>query len=108
MGVRQQNTTQGLTGVALGGCGDFFWRAVGYDFSAFFTALRPEVYDPVGGFDDVQVVLDDEDGMAGGDEPLEDAEEDSHVVEMQAGGRLIKYEQGRFACRRRNFGNACP
>ena len=39
--------------------------------AAVFSCFGAEVEDPVGGFDDFEVVLDDEQGMAGIDEFLE-------------------------------------
>ncbi len=44
----------------------------------------PEVDDPVGRLDDVEVVLDDEDGVAAVDEPMEDLEQLLDVGEVEA------------------------
>ena len=52
--------------------GDLFGRALGDELAAVFAGFGAEVEDPVGGFDDVEVVLDDEQGVAGIDEFLED------------------------------------
>ena len=49
-----------------------FGRALGDELAAVFAGFGAEVEDPVGGFDDVEVVLDDEQGVAGIDELLED------------------------------------
>ena len=54
------------------------------------AALGPEVDDPVGGLDDVEVVLDDDDRVAGVDEPVEHLEELLDVGEVEAGRRLVE------------------
>src|SRR4051812_16456400 len=61
------------------------------DAPAAIAALRPEVDDPVGGLDDIQVVLDHHHGVAGVAQALQHAEQHLDVVEMQAGGRLVQY-----------------
>jgi hypothetical protein len=59
-----------------------FGRALGDDAAAALAPFRAEVNDPIGLFDDVEVMLDDEDGVAEGDEALEDVEEFADVVEV--------------------------
>ena len=54
--------------------GDVFRRAFRDQEPAVLAALRSEVDDPVGGGDDVEVVLDDDDGVACRDEPSNDGE----------------------------------
>ena len=44
--------------------GDLLRRALGDDTPAAVAAFRPQVDDPVGGLDDIQVVFDDDDGVA--------------------------------------------
>jgi len=51
--------------------GDVFGRALGDELAAVFAGFGAEIEDPVGGFDDFKVVLDDEKGVAGIDEFLE-------------------------------------
>src|SRR6185437_2553328 len=53
-------------------------------------AFRAHVDDPVGGFDDVEVVLDDEQRAAAVDELVEGGEELGYVVEVKAGGGLVE------------------
>ena len=48
---------------------------LGDDGVAVVAALRSQVDDPVGGGDDVEVVLDDDHRVARRDEPVEDAEQ---------------------------------
>ena len=53
--------------------GDVLGRALGDELAAVLAGLGTEVEDPVGGFDDVEVVLDDEQRVAGIDEAAENA-----------------------------------
>ena len=43
---------------------------------------------------DVEVVLDHEHGVARVDQPLQHAEQPAHVLEVQAGGRLVEDVDG--------------
>src|SRR5690349_21999274 len=81
---------QSLSGPGFFGAGDEFGRTLGDDAAAAFAAFRAEINDPVGLFNDVEVMLDDEYGVAKVNEPLQNVEKLSHVVEMQAGGGLVE------------------
>ena len=70
--------------------GDLFGGAHGDDLAASAAAFGAHVDDPVGGFDDVEVVLDDEEGAAAFDEFAEGGEEFGNVVEVEAGGGLVE------------------
>jgi hypothetical protein len=52
-----------------GRAGDLLRRARRHERAALVAALRPHVDDPVGGLDDVEVVLNHHDAVAGIDEP---------------------------------------
>ena len=54
------------------------------------AGLGAEVHDPIGVLDDLKIVLDHEQAFTGLDEALEDAQQLRHVVEVQAGGRLVE------------------
>ncbi len=60
------------------------------DPAAIMTCGRPHINDPVGVRHDRLVVLDDDDRLAGVDEPVEQAEQLLDVGEVQAGGRLVE------------------
>src|SRR5438552_10048837 len=75
--------------------GDIFGRAVRDDVTAFVTGLGPEINDPIGAFDNVEVVLDDEHRMTGIDETLKSFQQNADVVKVQAGGRFVEKKQGR-------------
>ena len=78
------------------GSGDFrhvLWRPAATNLSAFLAGVRAEVDDPVGAFDDLEIVLDDDDRVACIDQALEQPEQQRDVVEMQPGGRFVEDEQ---------------
>ena len=54
------------------------------------AAFGPHVDQPVGGLDDVQVVLDYHDGVAGVAQLLQHLEQQIDVGKVQAGGRLVQ------------------
>ena len=71
--------------------GDLLGRAGGDDAPAAVAAFGAEVDDPVGGLDDVQVVLDDDDRVARISQAMQHVEQQLDVVEVQARRRLIQY-----------------
>ena len=58
--------------------------------AALLPALRTHVDEPVGGLDDVEVVLDHDDAVALVDEPVQHLEQPLDVREVQARRRLVK------------------
>ncbi len=87
--------------------GDLFGGAGGDDLAAAAAALGAHVDDPVGGFDDVEIVLDDEEGAAAFDEFAEGGEELGDVVEVEAGGGLVEDVEGSAAGLGGGFVGAC-
>src|SRR5437867_2061091 len=79
-----------LAGVRPGRLRDRLGRALGDDLTAFLTALGPEVDHVIRGLDHVQMVLDDQDGVAGVDQAVEHAQELLDVVEMEPRRRLVQ------------------
>ena len=79
-----------MAGVGARVGGDLFGSAGGYDLATAVAAFGAHVDDPVGGFDDVEVVLDDEEGAAALDELTESGEEFGYVVEVEASGGLVE------------------
>src|SRR6059036_2928262 len=61
-----------------------------YLAAAVVAALGPEIDDPVGGLDDVHVVLDDHHGIALIHQPVQHLEQPPDVGEVQARGRLVQ------------------
>ena len=80
--VGVQNTSQRLPGIRLFGASNEFRRALRDYTSTTFAAFRAQIYNPVGLFDDVEVMLDDQHGVAETHEPLQYRQEFSHVVKM--------------------------
>ena len=70
-------------------CYKLFRPAFGDDLSARSTTFWAEVDDPVGGFDDIEIMFNDDQRVAGIHEFVEDGEQFLDVFEMQAGRRLI-------------------
>ena len=53
-----------LAGEGVGDGGYFLGGAYGDDVSTLIAGLRPEIYEVICGLDEVQVVLDEDDGVA--------------------------------------------
>ena len=85
--------TQGLAGMRAGVRHYLRGRAGNDDFAAGIATFRTEIDDPVGGADDVEVVLDHYQRVIRGEQLAERAQELCHVVEVQAGGGLVEQEQ---------------
>ena len=64
--------------------------ALEHDRAAVVAGAGTEVDDPVGVGHHRLVVLDDDDRLAGVDEPVEQAEQLLDVGEVEAGGRLVE------------------
>ena len=60
------------------------------DTSSAFAAFWPQIDDPVGGLDDIEVVLDDDHGVALVAQAVQYFQELRDVMEVQAGGRLVQ------------------
>ena len=69
---------------------DLLRRAGGHDLPAAGAPFGPEVDDPVGRLDDVEIVLDHQHRVAGIDEVVQHLEQQLDVGEVQAGGRLVE------------------
>jgi hypothetical protein len=67
-----------------------FRRAHAHHGAAAGAALGPHVDEPVGGLDDVQVVLDDDDGVARVAQLVQHLEQQVDVGEVQAGGGFVE------------------
>ena len=61
------------------------------NLSALLTGAGTDVDDPVGAADDIELVLDDEEGVTGALEIIERVEQRLGVGGMQAGGRLVEH-----------------
>ena len=61
-----------------------------HDSTSPFSAFGPQVDDPVGGLDNLKVVLDDQHGVAGLDKSVQNLEQQLDVGEMEPGRRLVE------------------
>ncbi len=59
-----QKGAEDVAGVGAAGASDFFGGAGGDDAAAVFAAFWTKIDDVVGGFDYVEIVFDDQDGVA--------------------------------------------
>src|SRR5947209_20628561 len=74
----------GTGGDEVGGC------ALEDDPAAVVAGAGTEVDDPIGVRHDREVVLDDDDRLAGVHKPIEQAQQLFDIGQVQAGGRLVK------------------
>ena len=70
--------------------GDVFRRADGDDAAAAGPALGAQIDHPVRRLDHIQIVLDDEHGIAGLDESVQHVEQLADVFKVQPGRRLVQ------------------
>src|SRR5258708_21976441 len=73
---------------------DLLGRPFGDDLAAGRAAGGTEVDDVVSGLHDVEVVLDDDNGVARIDEAMQDLEELLDVREVETRGRLVEDVEG--------------
>ena len=79
------------------GPGDAAWiardvlrRALGHDAAPVGAAARAHVDEVVRRGEQVEVVVDDDDGGPGPEQPVEDPDEGANVKRVQPGGRLVE------------------
>ena len=70
--------------------GQLLWRAGGDDASSATAAGGSHVKQIIYGFEHVQVVLDDDDGVAGVHQALQHGQQHFDVFKVQAGGGLVQ------------------
>ena len=70
--------------------GDLLRWAFSNDTAASGTAFGPEIDDPVGGFDHIQVMFDDDNSVAAVHKPLQNGQEHADILEVQACGGFIQ------------------
>ena len=90
---RRQQGRQGSAGVGIRTGGQLLRRAARHNPPAAVAALGPQVDDPVGRLDHVQVVFDDQHRVAGVDKVVQDLEQQLDIGKMQARRRLVQQVQ---------------
>src|SRR5436309_12256503 len=86
----RQNGYQILSGITLGLARHVFRGSLRDNAPARLAAFRAEINDPVRGFDDIEVVLDDEQRVARGAEFEQHFQQLGYVREMQSRRRLAE------------------
>ena len=77
-------------GIRLLALGYLFRRPLHDDLAAAVAALGAKIDDPVGAFDHVEIVFDDEQRRAVVEQPVEGREQLLDVLEVESGGRFIE------------------
>src|SRR6185437_2267433 len=85
---------QRLSGQALIHLRNLLRSSLGDEAAAAGAAFGPEINDPVGGFDDIEIVLDDEHGVAQIHQRLQDPKQVLDIFKVQAGCRLVEQIEG--------------
>src|SRR5277367_2475117 len=88
--VYGQDAGQGLARIGFFRAGYEFRWALRHDAASAFAAFGTEIDDPVGLFDHVEVVLDDQHGVAKGNQTLEHVQEFADIVEVQSGRWFVE------------------
>src|SRR6266436_1343964 len=76
--------------VGIGRSRNLFRSSLGYNLAAAIAPFGSHVDHPICATYDIEVVLDDQDTSAVLDQPLEGGQQFGNVVEVQAGGWLVK------------------
>ena len=72
------------------GGGNQLGASLNHDPAAGIARVGAHLDDPVGSLDDIEVVLDHEDGMTRVDQTIEDHNQLADVINVKTGGRLIE------------------
>ena len=90
--------------MTLGDGRNFFWGAGGDDVSAVnVAALGAEIDDVVGGFHDLEIMLDNDDSITLIYQRVKYLKQAPHVFEVQPGGRLVQDIKRLAGCATRQF-----
>src|SRR5579883_1812018 len=89
-GFLAEHALQEMAGVGLFVFGYHFGRTYRDHVAAGIAALRPQINQPVGAFDDFQIVFDHDDGVARVYESLQDLQQAIHIGEVQARCWLVQ------------------
>src|SRR5882724_6846517 len=92
LSIRQQLAEE-FASVGLLVFRDLFGRALGYDAATAVAAFGTQINHPISLGDEVEIMFDDDDGMAGIYESLQDFHEPFYVRHVQANGRFLQEEQ---------------
>lgn len=82
-------TRQVLTRKGFGILRHLFWWPHRHHPAPSVATLRPEINDPVGGFNHIQIMLDHQDRITLINQPLEHVEQMTDIGRVKPGGRFI-------------------
>src|SRR5438552_17868249 len=85
-----QSRTQVLASMAGRATRDCLGCALRDNLAAGIAALGTEIDEPITGFDDIKVMLDDQESVAGSAQLEKHFEQLGHIMEMEAGRRFIQ------------------
>ena len=72
---------------------NLFRSTLRHDGTTTHTAFGPEIDNPIGRLDDIEIVLDHEHGIATINQFVQHIQEDAHILEVQSGCWLIQNVQ---------------
>src|SRR5438034_4540330 len=93
-----ENSPEALSRVTLSAFRDSLRRPLCYDLSSGLTPFGTQVNYPIGGFDHIQIMLDDQQCIAGGAQFEEHFKELGDIVKVQAGRRFIENVKRASGC----------
>ena len=102
--VPLQDFSQILTGSRRFLLSNFLRSAGSHDVTPQVAGARTQVDNLVGVFHDVQMVLNDNHGVTGIHQPLQDIQKHSDIMERKSGGRFVEDVQGAPGGSPRQFG----
>ena len=73
---------------------DVLGRSFSHQLSATPTALWTKIYDPISGFDHVQIVFDNHQRVACSPQAIQHSQKGCHVMKMKPCGGFIKQIEG--------------
>src|SRR6516225_3598565 len=71
----------------------FFRRPRSDENAAIVTCLRPQIDQVICGLDDVQVMFDNDYGVASIDETMKNMQKCCDIIEMESGGGFVEYQE---------------
>src|SRR5260370_38026468 len=88
--IHIENCGKSLPCIRFLAAGHLLGRALSNDAASSFTAFRTKIDNPIGLLNYVEMVLDDEHGIAKVDEAIKDVKQLFYVVKMQASGGFVQ------------------
>src|SRR6516225_4742929 len=87
----RENLCQSQPRIGLLGMRDLFRSSSGHDAAAMDSSIGTKVDNPVGRFDDIQMMLDNDYRVSQVCQSAENVQQFLYIVEMQSGRRFVEY-----------------